>query len=256
MRLTVLSTVFAAALAQPLAAQGTGGQSLESAASDPTASLTAFLLQDFYTSDYHNLDGESGNKFQLRLAVPYELGGASNIFRITLPYTTSSPAGTSGLQDATVFNLTTFDQPWGRYGIGFVALLPTGASSQSADRWGLGPAIGFVAQADWGIWGLFNQNIFDMGGDGPRDVNISIIQPIVNYGLGNGWSLGTSDMSIVYDWETDEFVSLPLGLQLNKLVALDAGISVQYGLSYEYNFYDDGFGPKDTFGFTAKFLLP
>ena len=242
-------------LAAPAFAQN-AEQDLSTAASDPTASLTAYLFQDFYTYGYHGLDDVEGNKMQFRMAVPYELGGTSNIFRITLPYLTESPSDNTGFSDVTVFNLTTFDQSWGRFGVGAVALLPSGDDKLTTDRWALGPAAGFIAQSGWGIWGIFNQNLIDMGGDAGRDpVNLSVIQPIVNLSMANGWSLGTSDMSITYDWDADEWVSLPLGVQLNKLAQFGT-TPVQFGLSYEYNFYDDGNGPEDTIGFTMKILVP
>ena len=42
---------------------------------------------------------------------------------------------------------------------------------------------------------------------------------------------------------------------LSKLVTFGA-TPVQLGLSYEYNFYDDGNGPEDVWGFTVKVLSP
>lgn len=233
-----------------------GEQDLSQAASDPTASLTAYLFQDFYTYRYHGLENVEGNRMQFRMAMPYKLGNTNNIFRLTLPYLTESPSGDTGISDATVFNLTTFNQRWGRFGVGAVALLPTGSDGNTTDRWAVGPAAGFVAQSSWGIWGLFNQNLIDMGGKSGRDpVNLSVIQPILNVSLENNWSIGTSDMSVTYDWDEGEFVSLPLGVQLNKLVHFGK-TPVQFGLSYEYNFYDKTIGPQDTIGFTMKVLVP
>lgn len=253
---SLISTVVLAGVLGTAATAQDGGQDLNQAASDPTASLTAYVFQDFYTSRYHGLDDADGNRLQFRLAIPYTLGSTNNIFRLTLPYVTSSPGDTEGWSDATVFNLTTFDRSWGRFGLGAVALLPVGDDDLTTDRWGLGPAAGFIAQANWGIWGLFNQNIIDMGGDGDRDpVNVSVLQPIFSVTLNDGWSIGSSDMSFTYDWEQDEFVSIPVGLQLSKLVTFGA-TPVQLGLSYEYNFYDDGNGPEDVWGFTVKVLSP
>ncbi|MFG6157623.1 hypothetical protein ACGTNG_02320 [Halomonas sp. 1390] len=229
---------------------------LGTAANDPTASVTAFQLQDFYTYRYHNLSDEEGNRLQFRAAIPFTAGGMNHIFRVTLPYVTDAPGGSSGWSDITLFNLATFDRSWGRFGAGAVALLPTGEDGLSAEKWGLGPAVGFVAGQPWGIWGLFNQNMFTVDGDDDyRDVNISIIQPIVNYNLGDGWSAGASDMSVTYDWERDKWVSLPLGVALNKLVTL-GGLPVQFTTSYEHNFFDEGVSPSDTVNLTAKLLLP
>ncbi|MDS9470189.1 hypothetical protein RGQ15_21815 [Paracoccus sp. MBLB3053] len=247
---TILALTATGAFAQ------SGEQDLSQAASDPTASLTAYLFQNFYTGQYHGRDDAQGNRMQFRMAIPYTLGGTNNIFRLTLPYVTDSPSGNTGLSDATVFNLTTFKRDWGRFGVGAVALLPLGADAVTADRWAIGPAAGFVAQADWGIWGLFNQNLIDIGGKSGSDpVNLSVIQPILNVSLDQGWSVGTSDMSVTYDWDEGEFVSLPLGIQVNKLVRFGT-TPVQFGLSYEYNFYDETVAPEDTIGFTMKILAP
>lgn len=238
-----------------LAAPASAEQSLSSQASDPTASLMSFQLQDYYSANLHNSSG-SQNIVQFRAAVPFQLGATNNIARLTLPYVTQNAAGRSGFADATVFNLTTFGRDWGRFGIGLVALLPTGADGISAEKWGLGPAAGFMAQPDWGLFGLFNQNIFTVAGDDAKpDVNISTLQPIVKVPLGGGWTVGTSDMSFVYDWDRSEFISLPVGVSVSKLVKM-SGKPVQFQMSYERNFYDSGTGPKGTIGFIAKLLVP
>lgn len=234
-----------------------GDQSLSSQASDPTASLMSFQLQDFYSPNLHRSSGD-GNTLQFRAAVPFSLAGVNNIARLTLPVVTDSAGGTTGVGDTTLFNLAAFDRSWGRFGVGAVVLLPTGEDGVSADKWGLGPAVGFVARPSWGLWGLFNQNIFTVAGDDARpDVNISSLQPILSFplGKGGGWSVGTSEMNFIYDWDADEFTSIPLGVKVAKLTRI-ADNSVQFQLSYERNFYDERVGPKDTIGFTAKLLLP
>jgi len=231
------------------------GQSLSSQASDPTASLMSFQLQDFYAPNLHNSTG-SQNILQFRAAIPFELGGINNIARLTIPDVTDSANGQTGIGDATLFNLLAFDREWGRFGVGAVALLPTGADGISAEKWGLGPALGFVARPSWGLAGLFNQNILTVGGDDARpDVNISTLQPILSVSLGNGWSVGTSDMTFTYDWDRDAFTSLPLGVKISKLTK-PGGVPIQWQFSYERNFYDTRAGPKDTLGFTMKILVP
>jgi hypothetical protein len=236
-------------------AQDGGGQSLDQAASDPTASLMSFQLQDFYTYDYHN-SGETANRLQFRAAIPFQLGGTSNIARLTLPYFTDSPSGADGFSDATLFNLTTFTQSWGRWGVGAVALLPTGTSGLSAEKWALGPAAGFSVQDGRLLWGLFNQNLITVAGDDDfPDVNLSTLQPIFNVGLGDGWSTGLSEMVFAYDWDENEFTSLPLGVKLSKLTKI-SGRPVQFIASYEHNFYDTGVTPSDTLSFTVKLLVP
>ena len=125
-------------LSGPAAAQ----QSLDQAASDPTASLMSFQMQGYHTPNLHNADG-SASLLQFRAAIPFELGGYSNIARVTLPYVTHSASGETGLSDTTLFDLVTFTRPWGRFGFGAVALLPTGSE-------GLGAGQCFVVRA--GRW--------------------------------------------------------------------------------------------------------
>ena len=233
---TALCTVFAWGAAGASFAQ----ENLGSAANDPTAAITSFMFQDYYTYNFHNDSDATANLLQFRSAIPFSTGDLNHILRITIPYQTETPGGGGG---------------WGRFGIGAVALLPTGSSGLSAEKWGLGPAAGFVANESWGIWGLFNQNIFTVGGDSSRpDVNISIVQPVFNYQLGNGWSVGPSEMLVTYDWENGDWASLPLGIGVNKLVPI-GGNPWQFTLSYEHNFQDDGVRPADTLNFTAKLLV-
>ena len=87
------------------------------------------------------------------------------------------------------------------------------------------------------------------------DVNVSIIQPIVNYGLGNGWSVGTSEMSGAYNWETKHWDSLPLGIKVAKLHKFGK-TPVQFTTSYEYNFAENAGAPEETLSFIMKVLLP
>jgi hypothetical protein len=233
------------------------GQSLEQAVEDPTASLMNVQIGDWYTSDFHNLSGEDDNTVVLRSALPFKWGKQSHIFRITMPFITDSPFLDTGLSDTTIFDLMTFDKGWGRWGVGAVALLPTGGADRGAEKWGLGPAVGFTAQGDGFLWGLFNQNIFTVAGEDDRaDINVSVLQPIFNVVLGNGWTTGVSEMSVTYDWENSKWASLPLGVKIAKLVRFGK-LPVQFNFQYEYNFADDSpAAAENTFRFTLKFVFP
>jgi len=249
--------VLCAAHAARAAEEGSAGQSLEQAASDPTASLMSVSVQDIYAGSYHQLDDESGNTLLLRSSVPFTTGSLDHIARATLPIVTDSPSGESGLSDLVLFDLIVFDKSWGRWGIGPVLLAPTATDDAiGADKWAIGPAIGFVARSNKLMWGLFNQNLFSFAGDSDReDVNVSILQPIVNYSLPDKWSIGTSEMNVTYDWEKDAWTILPLGVKLAKLVKFGK-VPVQFAGGYEYNFADDYVAPKWTLNFTVKFLFP
>ena len=252
-----VALVVCAAHAARAAGQGAAGQSLEQAASDPTASLMSVQVQDIYAGAYHRLDDESGNTILLRSAVPFTTGSLEHIARATLPVVTDSPSGESGLSDLVLFDLIKFEKSWGRWGIGPVLLAPTATDEAiGADKWAIGPAVGFVARSNKLMWGLFNQNLFSFAGDSDReDVNVSILQPIVNYSLPDRWSIGTSEMNVTYDWERDAWTILPLGVKLARLVKFGK-LPVQFAGGYEYNFADDYVAPKWTVNFTVKFLFP
>jgi hypothetical protein len=252
-----MALIMCAAHAATAVGEGTEGQSLEQAASDPTASLMSVQVQDIYAGAYHGLDDQTGNTILLRSAVPFKTGSLEHIARATLPIVTDSPSGESGLSDLVLFDLIVFDKSWGRWGIGPVLLAPTATDEAiGADKWAIGPAIGFVARSNKLMWGLFNQNLFSFAGDSDReDVNVSILQPIVNYSLPDKWSIGTSEMNVTYDWEKDAWTILPLGVKLAKLVKFGK-LPVQFAGGYEYNFADDYVAPKWTLNFTVKFLFP
>lgn len=237
-------------------AQEASGDNLSQAANDPTAALTAYQLQNSYSPSVYNTDGASQNYLQFRAAIPFQIGGLQNIFRVTLPYFTDTPSGATGLTDMVLFDLVTFDRSWGRFGVGAVALVPTGSDGLSAEKWGVGPAAGFTAKNGKLLWGAFNQNIFSFAGDDDMpDVNVSILQPILSVGLGNGWSTGLSEMSVTYDWDEKGWISLPLGAKLAKLHRFGT-TPVQFTAQYEHNFADDQTVPEDLYSFTVKILMP
>jgi hypothetical protein len=255
-----LQLIAGPALAQdpgPAAAAASGDQSLDQAANDPTASLMSLQVQNVYAGDYHVLDDETGNMLLLRAAVPFATGELNHIARLTVPVVTDSPSRESGLGDIVLFDLLAFDESWGRWGIGPVLLAPTATDdSLGADKWAIGPAIGFVARAPGLLWGVFNQNLFSFAGEDDRDdVDISIIQPILNYSLPNEWSVGTSEMNVTFDWNKEDWVALPLGFKVAKLMRFGKQ-PVQFSGSYEYNFADDHPSPAWSVSFTVKLLFP
>ena len=234
-----------------------GGQSLEQAASDPTASLMSVQIQDIHIGDYHHLDHESGNTVLLRAALPFTTGEFKNIARVTLPMVTDTPAGVDGVGDLVVFDLVAFDESWGRWGVGAVLLAPTASNKRlGAEKWAAGPAVGFTARGGKLLWGAFLQNLFSFAGEGDReDVNLSILQPILNLALPHKWSIGTSEMNLVYDWERGQWTALPLGVKVAKLLR-PGGMPLQLAGSYEYNFDDDEAAPQWTVELSVKLLFP
>ena len=233
-------------------------------ANDPTAPLMSVQLIDGYTSDFYNsLEGETANSISFRAAYPYKWGETNHIARVTLPGVTDTPSGETGIQDMTLFDMTVFGTDWGRYGVGIVGSIPL---ADGNDQWSVGPALGFVNNTlTKGLnIGLFNQNLFRVAGDDDRPyTKISSLQPILNYSMGGGWNIGTGDIQYIYDWESSQWASLPIGIQVGKLHKFGK-LPVIFSVQYIHNFADEvniGNGlfaptPKTSLTFTAKFLFP
>jgi hypothetical protein len=211
-----LGVILAAAL--PAYAQQSDDE-LAAKATDPTASLMSFQLNDWYTARVHGSD-DSANQVVLRAAIPFALAGTNHIFRVTQGYATSTPGGATGLVDTGIFDLVVFNQSWGRWGVGVAGTLPTGASGLSTDKWTAGPALGFVnSAAKVTNWGLFAQTFFSFAGnDSAPDVRLINLQPILGYQLGEGRSISLGNSALVYDIEKSRWSSLMLSANYGQVV--------------------------------------
>ena len=222
-------------------------------ATDPTASPPNFgLINDVTTSYRDREDGtpidENGYQLKFQPVVPFKAWGVANILRMTVPYQMSGP-GPEGLKDVTIFDLVILPQSWGRLGIGAVGSFAAATSDVSAHATG-GPAIGVVVPVSKKLnLGLFNQNLFG------NDVAISQIQPIAAYQLGNGWSLSLGDLQWPYDWKRGEFVSMPIGLQLGKVLPV-AKQPMRFAVNPQYDMKDLPGAGRFKISFTVTLLLP
>ncbi len=222
-------------------------------ATDPTASPPNFSFIGDWTLSYTDrTDGTpvDGTGFDLRFqpVIPFKAWGASNIFRMTIPYTLSGP-GESGLGDVTLFDLVILPQSWGRLGIGFVANVAAKTSDASAKA-SFGPAIGFVARASPRLnLGVFNQNLFGTG------VAVSQFQPIAAVQLGQGWSLSLGDLQWPYDWKRGELLALPIGIQLGKVIPI-AGQPMRFAVNPQYDLRPQPGAALFSTLFTMTLLLP
>lgn len=209
---------------------------LAAKATDPTAALMSFQISDRYTPDYRDVDG-STNHVVLRAAIPFSLAGTQHIFRVTQPYVTSSAVGNSGFTDTTVFDLMVFNQPWGRWGAGIAATLPTGSNGLTSDKWTAGPALGFVNASDKRFnLGLFAQTFFSFAGnDSAADVGIVNLQPIFSLPLGGGRSLSLGNSALIYDTSKSRWASLQLGANYGHVVGF-GGYKWRPNVELDYDF--------------------
>ncbi len=237
-------------------AQPPSSDDLSAQATDPTASLMSFQLLDWYSPSHHGIDGSS-NQVVLRAAIPFEMLGVPNIFRLTQPYVTSSVSGQSGLGDMQLFNLTVFGAAWGRWGAGVSGSAPTGRAGLSAEKWTLGPAAGFVNSSNKGYnFGLFAQTFFSFSGDDQApDVGIVNLQPILSYQLGGGRSISLGNSALVYDTRQSRWASLALGVNYGQVISL-WGQKWRPNAEVDYDFQDRTGNPKVTLRAGFSLLLP
>jgi hypothetical protein len=229
---------------------------LAAKATDPTASLMSFQLNDWYTARFHGTD-DSANQVVLRAAIPFTLAGLNHILRITQGYATSTPTGTTGLVDTGIFALVTFNQPWGRWGVGISGTLPTGVDGLSTEKWTVGPALGFVDSSAKRLnWGLFAQNFFSFAGsDSAPDVRLINLQPILGYQLGEGRSISLGNSALVYDFEKSRWTSLMTSINYGQVLGF-WGHKWRPNVEAGYDFNNDFGNPRWVFRAGLTLLLP
>lgn len=90
------------------------------------------------------------------------------------------------------------------WGVGPIAVVPTGMDRLSSDQWSLGAnAVGLTMPGPW-VLGAIVSNIWSVAGYGDApDVNLFTLQPFVNYNLNHGWYLTTAPI-ITANWEADD----------------------------------------------------
>lgn len=256
-RLRSIAVALAVAAAVPAQAQqDTNVDELSAQATDPTASLMSFQLNDWYTSGFRDVDG-SANQVVFRMAIPFALGDTHHIFRVTQPYVTTSPSGSKGFTDTTVFDLMVFNEHWGRWGVGVSGTVPTGQDGLTTDKWTAGPALGFVnSSAKQYNWGLFTQTFFSFAGKGSApSVGLMNIQPIYSYQLGEGRSIGLGNSALVYDFEASRWSSLMASVNYGQVVSF-AGHKWRPNVEAGYDFNNGFGGQRWVFRAGIVLLLP
>lgn len=229
---------------------------LAAEATDPTASLMSFQLNDWYTASLHDAGGTI-NQVVFRSAIPFAAFGRPNIFRITVPAFTNTPSGRTGLGDTAIFNLTVWGEAWGRWGVGISGSLPTGADGLSLDKWTAGPAFGFVNSANRQYnWGLFAQTFFSIAGqDDAPGVGLVNLQPIFSYQLGDGRSIALGNSALVYDTRQSRWSSLLVGANYGQVVGW-GGYQWRPNVEVDYDFRDAVGNPQWVVRAGLVLLLP
>lgn len=250
----VYTFLFAVTCIPAFAQQGDADE-LAAKATDPTASLMSFSVNDWYTGSLHDVDGTI-NQIVLRGVLPFSVGQTNHIFRVTQPFITDSP-GVTGFGDTSIFDLMVFNESWGRWGVGIAGSLPTGETGLSSEKWSLGPSLGFVnSSMQTQRFGLFMQSYFSLAGkESANDVGIVNIQPIYSYQLGGGRSASLGSSQLVYDTERSRWSSIQLGLNYGQVVSA-WGWHWRPSIETDYEFRDLPGNPKWTVRLGITLLVP
>lgn len=212
-----------------------GEEDLASKVVDPTAALKIITFQTKYSPSLWGIDDEQ-NEGDIQLGIPFTAFGRPNILKVTIPYQTSSPSGSRGLTDVSVFDIALFPKEWGTLVLGAVASFGVNRGPD-VDTFAIGPAVGTVFKKGRWTYGVFNQNLFS--GD---DIATTQIQPILGYTVNKKVSLALGDTQYTYDWKQERFVLLPLGIQVNYIAMLGPQ-PVRLLINPQYNFKNE-FGSR------------
>lgn len=99
------------------------------------------------------------------------------------------------------------------WGVGPVALIPTGTDGIGANTWALGPTLVMLKQSGSLTYGFLINQLWDTGG--PADISSLYIQPFVAKALGNGRTLSLNSES-TYDWKSKKW-TIPINVSFSKV---------------------------------------
>jgi hypothetical protein len=125
------------------------------------------------------------------------------------------------------------------WGAGPVLYYPSATNKAlGVNKWGSGPSVAFLKKdaGPW-VWGVVVNNIWSFGGPpNSRDrTNSFLLNPVVSYHFGNGWSVGSSP-NITANWlsKNGQQWTVPIGGGIEKVLRL-AGQHMKISVDAYYN---------------------
>ena len=210
------------------ASDSLGGQSLESAANDATASMWTFQLslEGRTWKDEEGPNGQprpEGNRDQLmlRFVAPVPLGKNLKVINRFTMRNNEAVDKSSGAGDAEYFALfVPFEWSTGRWGIGPQVNFPAESSKFGSEKWRYGFATAWLERVgDKVLTGVLVQQIW--GKTDPSDPDRQVaqpitIQPVFNYSLKNGYYVNIGETAFSYNWDANAWM-IPLGFRFGKV---------------------------------------
>ncbi len=214
---------------QPIGA-GTvaGAKELANQVNNPTEPITLLQLRGLFAPAWSGSPG-GATAVETEFVLPIARGRlipVMQLTRTTLPYLwlPDTQGGIAGFGDLSYFDIGLIPTKWGRWGPGVTLVVPTGASTTAltSGKWQLGPAMAVILTSIPDLqFGLVLQNPISFAGPSERPtVNALTIQPTLTYNFNGGWFAGLSDFAMQFDWEDGGAATIPVGLQVGKVLRL------------------------------------
>jgi len=199
---------------------------------NPAAPVTFIQFRNILAPGVPGADGVA-NALQMQPVLPigpFKFIPYVQLMKITMPFYlvvpgTVSPqqSGVSGVGDLQLFDLVTIKQSWGRWGFGPTLVFPTASTNATgAGKWQAGPSVALIYTGIKNLTaGAIIQNPISYAGSASRaNVNSMIISPTFTFNLKEGWFVGLSDYNWNFNWENGGAATVPLGVQMGKIVTL------------------------------------
>jgi hypothetical protein len=125
------------------------------------------------------------------------------------------------------------------WGAGPVLYYPSATNKAlGVNKWGSGPSVAFLKKdaGPW-VWGVVVNNIWSFGGPTHSSdrTNSLLLNPVISYHFGNGWSVGSSP-NITANWlsKNGQQWTVPIGGGIEKVLRL-AGQHMKISVDAYYN---------------------
>lgn len=211
-----------------LEAKHPGHGSLGMKATDPTADLIQFQIQNSFVPSSFDSSGYS-NSFVIQPVIPWRThGGQLMITRPTIPIILSAdPDGpineTSGLGDISLLHVFIHPTEWGNIAYGFNVVFPSATDERlGSGKWQAGPALAVIykkiPKLQLGAL-LYNNWSFATNRSGKENVNEMFVQWVVNYHYKPGWYVGVGDEPWKFNWRNGK-QNIPLSLRWGHITKI------------------------------------
>ena len=246
------------------------GDELANEATNPIANLMQFQIQNAYTSNSYNADGDS-NVFILQSVIPIKLPSEAVpllITRTTLPYINTPDIGggvgtQEGFGDLVTLGmfLPKLETKGVMIGVGYNLTIPTAGDNDftGSGKWSIGPgAVYFNQQTPHWQWGVLTYSSFSFASQNTDREHVSSVslQPFVIKHFDEGWYVASMDVPQTYDFNAKEW-TFALGPRIGKVTKFGKQpVNLAAQITYNPNDDTDEVAPEWTYKFNMTFLFP